>query len=66
MLRFSHYPDGMISWAMPSDLDRVGHHRASPEWVAGLWYAEDAKLLIVDAQSRFSTNAGGTGAAGPC
>jgi NAD+ diphosphatase len=50
----------MINWAMPSDLDRVDHHRASPEWVAGLWYAEDAKLLIVDAESRFSTNAGGS------
>jgi NAD+ diphosphatase len=60
MLRFSHYPDHMINWAMPSDLDRVDHHRASSEWVAGLWYAEDAKLLMVDAESRFSTNAGGS------
>jgi len=50
----------MISWAMPSDLDRVDHHRASADWVAGLWHAEDAKLLTVDAESRFSTNAGGS------
>jgi NAD+ diphosphatase len=50
----------MISWAMPSDLDRVDHHRASAAWVAGLWHAEDAKLLPVDAESRFSTNAGGS------
>ena len=50
----------MINWAMASDLDRVDHHRASAEWVAGLWYAEDAKLLTLDAESRFSTNAGGS------
>jgi NAD+ diphosphatase len=56
----SHYPDHMINWAMASDLDRVDHHRASAEWVAGLWYAEDAKLLTLDAESRFSTNAGGS------
>ena len=28
--------------------------------MAGLWYAEDAKLLTLDAASRFSTNAGGS------
>jgi NAD+ diphosphatase len=50
----------MINWAMSSDLDRVDHHRASAEWVAGLWYAEDAKLLTLDAESRFSTNSGGS------
>jgi NAD+ diphosphatase len=50
----------MINWAMASDLDRVDHHRGSAEWVAGLWYAEDAKLLTLDAESRFSTNAGGS------
>jgi NAD+ diphosphatase len=50
----------MINWAMASDLDRVDHHRGSAEWVAGLWYAEDAKLLTLDVESRFSTNAGGS------
>jgi len=50
----------MINWATASDLDRVDHHRGSAEWVAGLWYAEDAKLLTLDADSRFSTNAGGS------
>ena len=45
---------------MASDLDRVDHHRRSPEWVAGLWRAEDAKLLKLDEQSRFATNAGGS------
>ncbi|HET9779446.1 MAG TPA: hypothetical protein VFP81_09205, partial [Propionibacteriaceae bacterium] len=50
----------MINWAMPSDLDRVDHHRGSAEWVSGLWHAEDAKLLTLDDQSRFSTNAGGS------
>jgi NAD+ diphosphatase len=56
----SHYPEVMINWAMASDLDRVDHHRGSAEWVAGLWFAEDAKLLTLDAESRFSTNAGGS------
>ncbi|HWH99579.1 MAG TPA: NADH pyrophosphatase zinc ribbon domain-containing protein, partial [Propionibacteriaceae bacterium] len=50
----------MTNWAMASDLDRVDHHRRSPEWVAGLWRAEDAKLLKLDDQSRFTTNAGGS------
>lgn len=45
---------------MASDLDRVDKHRASSEWVAGLWRAEDAKLLKLDAESRFTTNAGGS------
>jgi NAD+ diphosphatase len=50
----------MINWAMPSDLDRVDHHRGSAEWVAELWRSEDAKLLKLDSQSRFTTNAGGS------
>jgi NAD+ diphosphatase len=50
----------MIDWAIASDLDRVDHHRRSPEWVAGLWRDENAKLLKLDAESRFSTNAGGS------
>ena len=32
----------------------------STEWVAGLWRAEDAKLLKLDAESRFTTNTGGS------
>jgi NAD+ diphosphatase len=50
----------MINWAMASDLDRVDHHRGSTEWVAELWRSEDAKLLKLDAESRFTTNAGGS------
>jgi NAD+ diphosphatase len=50
----------MINWAIASDLDRVDHHRASAEWVAELWRAQDAKLLKLDAESRFTTNAGGS------
>jgi NAD+ diphosphatase len=50
----------MINWAIASDLDRVDHHRASAEWVAELWRAEDAKLLKLDTESRFTTNAGGS------
>jgi NAD+ diphosphatase len=45
---------------MASDLDRVDQHRASTDWVAGLWRADDAKLLKLDADSRFTTNTGGS------
>jgi NAD+ diphosphatase len=47
----------MIEWAIASDLDRVDHHRRSAEWVAGLWRDDNAKLLKLDAESRFTTNA---------
>jgi len=47
-------------WATASDLDRVDQHRRSTSWVAGLWRAEDAKLLKLDEQSRFTTNTGGS------
>ncbi len=50
----------MTNWALASDLDRVDHHRRSPEWVAGLWRADEAKLLKLDDQSRFTTNNGGS------
>ena len=50
----------MINWATASDLDRVDHHRNSTDWVAGLWRAEDALLLKLDAQGRFTTNTGGS------
>ena len=54
----NRYPDLMIEWAIASDLDRVDHHRRSAEWVAGLWRDDNAKLLKLDAESRFTTNAG--------
>jgi NAD+ diphosphatase len=50
----------VTNWALASDLDRVDHHRRSPEWVAELWRSEEAKLLKLDAESRFTTNAGGS------
>ena len=50
----------MINWAVASDLDRVDHHRVSGEWVANLWRADDAKLLKLDEESRFTTNTGGS------
>ena len=50
----------MINWATASDLDRVDHHRGSTEWVAGLWRADDAKLLKLDNESNFTTNTGGS------
>ena len=54
------YSGSVINWAMASDLDRVDHHRSSADWVAGLWRAEDAKLLKLDANARFTTNTGGS------
>ncbi|MFC7623653.1 NAD(+) diphosphatase [Microlunatus sp. GCM10028923] len=50
----------MINWATASDLDRVEEHRRSTEWVAHLWRSPEAKLLKLDDQSRFTTNAGGS------
>jgi NAD+ diphosphatase len=50
----------VTNWALASDLDRVDHHRRSAEWVGGLWRAENAKLLKLDDQSRFTTNTGGS------
>lgn len=50
----------MINWALASDLDRVDHHRRSPEWVSNLWRADDAQLLKLDDHSRFTTNVGGS------
>lgn len=49
-----------MHWVSASDLDRVDHHRRSEEWVAGLWRADDALLLKLDAESRFTTNPGGS------
>jgi len=50
----------VINWVTASDLDRVDQHRRSTDWVGGLWRSEDAKLLKLDATSRFTTNAGGS------
>lgn len=50
----------MLNWALASDLDRVDHHRRSPEWVSNLWRADDALLLKLDDHSRFTTNVGGS------
>ena len=33
-----------VAWSASSALDRVGHHRRSPEWVAHLWRSPDARL----------------------
>ena len=49
----------MDNWATPSELDRVDQHRKSVEWVAGLWHQEDARLLKIGEDARFTTNAGG-------
>ena len=44
---------------MASDLDRVDHHRGSADG-GGLWYAEDAKLLTLDADLAILHHAGGS------
>lgn len=46
----------MDHWTAPSELDRVDEHRGKDEWVAGLWVADDARLLKVADQGRFTTN----------
>jgi NAD+ diphosphatase len=47
-------------WVDASELDRVGHHRRSADWVANLWRADEAKLLKLDADANFTTCAGGS------
>lgn len=54
------YAERVTTWVTASELDRVDHHRRSTEWVAGLWRAPDAKLLKVTADSKFTTNTGGS------
>lgn len=49
----------MENWTEPALLDRVDLHRKSTEWVGNLWRQEDALLLKIDAQSRFTTNPDG-------
>jgi NAD+ diphosphatase len=49
-----------VNWSGASDLDRVDHHRRSVDWVSQMWRADDAKLLKLDDQSRFTTNNGGS------
>lgn len=51
-----NWPESVTRWDHPSDLDRVGSHRVSTDWVAGLWKDEDAKLLKIDREGRFTTN----------
>ena len=48
------------AWSVASSLDRVGHHRRSPEWVAQLWRSPDAQLLKLDADASFTTQADGS------
>lgn len=48
------------AWTGSSELDRVSHHRRSEAWVAGLWRADDARLLKLDADANFTTCRGGS------
>ncbi|WP_239579085.1 NAD(+) diphosphatase [Microlunatus panaciterrae] len=45
-----------MNWVLPSELDRVDQHRSSTEWVGNLWRSEDARLLKIDKDARFTTN----------
>ncbi|GAB3703827.1 NAD(+) diphosphatase [Mariniluteicoccus flavus] len=47
-------------WTTPSSLDRAEQHRASPEWVAGLWRREDALLVKADEDGNLFSDADGT------
>jgi NAD+ diphosphatase len=49
-----------VAWSEASALDRVGHHRRSPEWVSHLWRSPDARLLKLDADAGFTTQADGS------
>jgi NAD+ diphosphatase len=49
-----------VAWSVASALDRVGHHRRSPEWVAQLWRSPDARLLKLDADANFTTHPDGS------
>lgn len=49
-----------VAWSAASALDRVGHHRRSPDWVAQLWRSPDARLLKLDADTGFETLADGS------
>lgn len=42
------------SWAAAGQLDRVDDHRDNPEWVRALWYADDARLVKITADSQLA------------
>ncbi|MGI3782429.1 MAG: NAD(+) diphosphatase [Janthinobacterium lividum] len=49
-----------VAWSVASSLDRAGHDRRSAEWVAQLWRSPDARLLQLDADASFTTQADGS------
>ena len=49
-----------VAWSASSSLDRVGHHRRSPEWVAHLWRSPDARLLKLDENASFTVHPNGS------
>lgn len=48
------------SWAAAGRLDRADEHRGNPEWVRALWYADDARLVKITAESQLAVNKDGT------
>ncbi|MDN5726710.1 MAG: NAD(+) diphosphatase [Propionibacteriales bacterium] len=47
------------TWAEASRLDRADLHRDRTEWVKALWYADEAQLLKITEEGRFTTNEAG-------
>ncbi|MFX4272917.1 NAD(+) diphosphatase [Propionibacteriaceae bacterium Y1685] len=47
------------AWQEASRLDRADVHRDRGEWVKSLWYADEAKLLKITDEGRFTTNEAG-------
>jgi len=54
------YPGHVKNWVEQSGLDRVEDHRRNDAWVARLWEREDALLLKMDSEGRFSTDPSGS------
>lgn len=48
------------AWAAAGQLDRSDEHRDNPEWVRALWYADDAQLVKLTADSQIASDRGGT------
>ena len=48
------------SWAAAGQLDRADEHRDNPEWVRSLWYADDARLVKITADSQLAVTKDGS------
>ena len=46
-------------WTAASQLDRSDEHRGNAEWVKGLWYAEDTRLVKMTAEGQLAVTPDG-------